>query len=252
MRITALVFAAFVITLSLPLAGWSNGAAPVSAEQSAMVNLELRDISVADGIKALFEGRGVKYTIEPGVTGRIIELTIKGVNFQEALKAFMEAAELTYSVNEGVYVIRPLNTKPVTSRTTTIYQRGESKPSAQSPPASFEPPAAPVNIAAVPTNQIIVNPQPSSNEAMYTPPPAMDPGYGYGGYGGYSPPPYYQIGNMVFPFGWPPYDINSAPYITAYGSPNYPPPPGWVTPEWLQFMRTAYAMFPRPQYITPY
>lgn len=248
MSITALVFATLAVALSLPLAGWSNGTAPASADQSALVNLEMRNVPVVDGIRVLFGGRGIQYRIEPGITGNIVELAIKGVTFQEALKAFMEAAELTYTVSEGVYVIRPLNAKPVTARTTTIYQRGEIKPAAQSPPPVIEQPAAPVAVAAVPNNQIIVNPQPS--QAAYAP-PSMDPGYG-NGYGGYYPPPYYQIGNMVFPFGWPPYDINSAPYITAFGSPNYPPPPGWVTPEWLQFMRSAYAMFPRPQFITPY
>lgn len=77
------------------------------SRQTAKVNLELQDVSVSEAIEKLFKDTALKYELKPGVTGRIVEIRLRDIGFEEALGAIAKAARLTYRVSGGVYVIGP-------------------------------------------------------------------------------------------------------------------------------------------------
>ncbi|MCE5198674.1 MAG: STN domain-containing protein [Armatimonadota bacterium] len=235
---------AVAVILTAPVTLYAQGDTPAQVNAST-VNLELKNVPIDEGIAALFEGRGLKYQILPGVSGRIVELKLRGVTFEQALKALTDAAELTYTVKDGVYVINPVKqSKPIKAVPVAV---SGTKPSAVQPQAA-QPPAA--EIAEAPAaqpapqgnsqNQVFVNQQ---APVYYGQQGGGIPAYGY-------PPPYYQAGNLRFMYGWPPVTFaGSDTYVMNYG-PGFPPPPGWVSPEALRFLRGSYATRAQP-YFTP-
>lgn len=236
------LFSAFYLTLfaALLMVGFANS--DVSA-RSTLINLELQNTSVVEGIKALFEGSGYRYSIDPGITGKIIELTIKGFTFDQALKEFASAADFTYTVDNGNYVIRPAKVSVVSVPGRTIFARGTAP---QLPVAQPEyPPPMPT-----PTQVVVTQNAPVVYSQQVTP---MGGGYGGNGYGGGYYPPYYQAGNLRIASGWPPYNLTSDnPYILNVGYPPPPPPPGWLPYGMERFLRAANALALRPYFTTAY
>ena len=81
--------------------------AQTAGTTSGFLDVDIKDVPVKQAIDTLFEGRGLSYYIQPGVKGRIVELRLKGITFEEGLKALGDAAGFTYTVQEGAYVISP-------------------------------------------------------------------------------------------------------------------------------------------------
>jgi len=90
-----------VITVALILA-----AGALYADDGKKVSLQLSDTPVIDVIDYLFKDSGYKYTIEPGVSGRI-SVGIKDLPFEEAVKAIADASNLEYTVGAGRYIFKP-------------------------------------------------------------------------------------------------------------------------------------------------
>jgi hypothetical protein len=229
-----------------------------STSNVRIVNLELADVPVKDAIEKLFAGTGLKYNIGPGVSGRVVELKLKGVTFEQALNALMEAARLTYKLEDGVYIISPADAKTSTSNNQgeSATKQDTSKPQEQLPSEqtptdkteTTEPNAqqrSPTGQATV-TGPIIISNEQSSPVFYGHPLPPYYPPYGIDGY-----PPVYQFGAVRILGGYPPVVVAGGnPYIIRHG-PLPPPPIGYVSPEVLRFLRTQWAIQNRT-YITPY
>lgn len=238
------------------LADQSN---PSPTSNVRIVNLELADVPVKDAIEKLFVGTGLKYNIRPGVSGRVVELKLKGVTFEQALDALMEAARLTYKLEDSVYIISPADAKASTSKdqgesaTKQDTDKPQEQPPSEQTPTDKTDTPAPNAQQGLPSGQatatgpiIISNEQ--SAPVFYghpLPPPYYLP-YDLDGY-----PPVYQFGAVRILGGYPPVVVAGGnPYIIRHG-PLPPPPIGYVSPEVLRFLRTQWAIQNRT-YITPY
>ena len=73
---------------------------------NAPVSLSL-DGDVRGALKSLFGQAGVNYVIGRGVPGRAVTLELKNVPFTDALRLALLSADLTYTVENGVYVVAP-------------------------------------------------------------------------------------------------------------------------------------------------
>jgi hypothetical protein len=220
--------------------------------KAALVDLDLKNVTVEQGISALFAGTGYKYEIAPGVSGKVVELRLKGIKFEQALSLFTDAAGLTYTISDGVYIISPAANPGQASR--TIIQQGTAK-YAQKPVKNasvkypqqtaqaqasqpISPQVAPQ--AAVPTQQVVVN---QHAPVIYSQ-PSDNPGY-------YGYPPIYGAGNMGVIGGWGPLvNVGGYPYVARVGLGPVPPP-GWVGPDLLRFLRTMNAVTPRMRIYGP-
>lgn len=212
----------------------------ITATVTGPVDINLSNVPVRQAIQSIFEGRGLRYIIEPGVTGKVVEIKFKGVTVAEALKALGDAAGFTYTYEEGVYTISP-KTAAVAS---TPAPRPEPAPKPVLPePRYVGPVARAQQPSAAP---IIVNNYPETSSRAgdlyaYAPYGGWGWGPGYFGGGGYYNTGYYN------PF----YTIAPPPYMVG----NFPPPPppaGWFSPDVEKVLRFQWAVPRRYGFITPY
>lgn len=214
---------------------------PKSASVAKTVSVELRDVPVAKAIDILFQGTGYRYSLQPGVTGKVVELKLHDITFEQALAAFTEAAELKYTIKDGVYTIGPA--------VATASGSGPAgsvviEPKQEAPEAQVVYPqennyvngedVAAAPIVQQPTTQVIVN-QESPSPIFYGQ-PAM------GGYPDYGAPyygaPYYQFGNVaILGNGGYPVVIAGRPSLYWRRVHAPPPPPGYVSADVLRFLR---------------
>lgn len=222
------------VVFALVLIGVFAGPMLVSAATAGMLDVDVKDVPVKQAIDTLFEGRGLKYYIQPGVKGRIVELRLKGIGFEEGLQALGDAAGFSFRVEEGAYIISPGNaaktahyTAPPVSAPAAMGTGGQGAPPVNQPP----PPAAP---------QVVVNNNITSPPPVYADAPAA------------SPAPFYGVGANTFGGGWgPTFNLGAGPYV--FGRFTQPPPPrGWVTPDVERFLRFEWAVPTRPGYAAPY
>lgn len=246
------------VAMAASMAAWADTADPATADAKPMVNVQLANTSVVDGIRALFQNTRFNYTIQPGVKGRIVEMTLKGITFDQALKAFVDAADLTYTIDEdGTYIIGPA--KPTRAATTVARTSQPATNTDQGTAAQAQP-----DQAAGQQQQAPSTPPGMIGPGLYQAAPGVNVSisqnapvfYGPGGIpmvdnSGYYPPPYFNVGNLGFASGWPPYTIGGVPYVLG-NSIGYPPPPGWVSPEMERLWRAQYAFQLRPYFVTPY
>lgn len=241
--VAAMVLAALVVN------------ADVGAARSgsvAVVNLELNNTPIKDAIGALFQGTGLKYYIEPGVAGRVVELKIKGVTLDEGLAALADAGGFTYRIIEGSYIIGPA---------AVAYQQPEARaivaarpgppPVAQS--GSGPAVAAPAKPQEMPERLPPIQQHIEGGSSNVT---IVQPGSaGYGGYGGYGPwggYGSYQFGNVGIIGGWPGISvIGGSPYVVGHMPPG-PPPPGMFGPDLTRFLNTQWAVRSRFGVSWPY
>ncbi len=244
MKSIGLFLAVSMVMIALPV---TLSAAIESSGSSALVNIELKNVTIEQGIASLFEKSGYKYTIEPGITGKIVELKIKGVTFDQALNAFLKAADLTYELKNGVYYIKQ-NPQPSKS-TTTIVAQGSARSVTNSTPAASVPytqqqpvkqnqnqqvAALPNPVPSQPSQQITV----SQQAPVFYGQPNVNPGY-YGYW-----PNYYQAGNIGIIGGYGGIAVlGGVPYVATYGQGPLPPP-GYVSADQLRFLRTIKAITP--------
>jgi len=215
-------------------------AAGVRAEQgntntgaSRILNIELKDTPIKGAIDSIFRGTGLKYYIRPGVSGKVVELKLTGVTVEQAISALAEAAQLTVKIEDGAYIIAP---GPKTAGPAYAPKARE-----QEQPGSQEPKGT-VQTQGGNTAQAIIN-QPPSSPVYYGQPGPYNNPYAYGYGGGY--PNAYQFGQLSILGGYPPVVVAGGnPYILQRG-PLVPPPPGYVGPDLLRFLRTQWAIQPR-------
>lgn len=239
MRALIMVALMMVGALAWPVLAYSA----VSDPGSGLLNVDICNVPVKQAIDTIFEGRGVKYYIQPGVTGKIVELKLKGITFEEGLKSLGGAAGFTYRIEDGAYIISPA--KAGTKETQAVVPTLQPSPPAQSAAQTTgelratdqgQPSAAPVVV----------------NNNISSPPPVF---YGSGdGGGGYGVPygSVYNVGNTGYLGGWYPIlNIGTGPYV--FGRFFQPPPPsGWVTPDVERFLRFNWAVPRRPGFAAPY
>ncbi len=72
----------------------------------APVSLSL-DGDVRGALKSLFGQAGANYVIGRSVPGSAVTLELKNVSFTDALRLVLRSADLTYTVENGVYVVAP-------------------------------------------------------------------------------------------------------------------------------------------------
>jgi hypothetical protein len=228
-------FTAALVLIGM-LAGPSIAYAAADKTVSGPVNIDVANVSVRQAIDTLFEGRGLKYYIQPGVSGRIVQLKLKGIAFDQALKALGDAAGFSFRIEDGAYVIGP-----GAAEVAIVHRAAPAQTKAQAPP---EPAASPDQSAqgrdqSGRTAPVVVNNNISSPPAVnYSPPaPAYPAPY---------PDPYYAYG------GWSPVvNLGSGPYV--FGRfPQPPPPPGWVSPDMERLLRFQWAVPTRPGFAAPY
>jgi hypothetical protein len=110
----ALVLVVMVFGSGLALAAAAGDDPQPTSDKK--VTLQLSDTPVIDAIDRLFQGTGYKYTIEPGVSGRI-SLGFKDVPFEQAIRDVAEASGLTYRASGGRYVFAPKPKEDIPART---------------------------------------------------------------------------------------------------------------------------------------
>ncbi|MCL5103286.1 MAG: STN domain-containing protein [Armatimonadetes bacterium] len=235
-RVCVLVILAVLAVSNISAVAWADDGAPTT-DSPGLVNLSLKDVSIKSGIDALFAGRGLKYYIQPGVSGKVVELKLTGVTFEQALKAFTDAADLSYTMQDGAYIIGPAKPKAEAA--------APSQNTKPTPPAAGQYVPPPVQglapIQPSPSTQVVVNQSPAPVYYGH-------PGGGAGFYG-YPYPPAYQAGNVGILYGWPPVQLTGTTSVLNFGL-TAPPLPGWVGPDMLRFLRSYYILQPRP-YFTP-
>lgn len=229
------------VVLALALIGVFAGSVLAYAavgSTSGSLDIDLKDVPVKQAIDTLFEGRGLKYYIQPGVKGRIVELRLKGISLDEGLQALGDAAGFSFRVDNGAYIISPGKAAPnsapaavanVDSPFVDTAGSGGGPAMRQQPP----PPVAP---------QVVINNNISSPPPVNT----TDASVGFGA-------PFYGVGGTAFQGGWfgPTFNLGAGPYV--FGQWAQPPPPsGWVTPDVERFLRFNYAVPRRPGYAAPY
>lgn len=219
-----------------------------SDKSAAIVNIELNNVPLKQAIDTLFQGRGLSYVVQPGVTGKVVELKLKGLTFNEALKALADAGNFTYCIEDGVYVIGPKATVAVARR--PAQPTVKYAPAAPASPVQEPVESQPVVLAPPPPAQVVVN----QNQApVFYGQPGSSPYYD-SGYGGN--PGFYTVGSAVRVYnggGFNPVVVTGGyPSIIGTGFFPPPPPPGWVSPYMLSVMRFGYATQSRPFFITPW
>lgn len=256
-RTIKLVLLIALITAAVSLQAQTDQS-PAASKNAALVSIELKDLPVKDAIDALFQGTGRSYFILPGVTGRVVDLKLKGITFDEALKALTDAAGLAYTVEDGVYTVGPVAKIAVIApetvtgsgpgaKTAQEYkyptQSEQPKPAETGPKTAAQPPTS---VTEGSPTTVIVN---EAHAPVYYGHPAPQP-FAYN----YNYPPIYRFGNVSVVGGGysePVVVAGGGPYVFGFG-PMYPPPPGWVSPEVMRFLRGQWAIQQRPYFITPY
>lgn len=265
------------VVLGASAFAWADAASPAPSGVKSMVDIQLTDAPVVDGIRALFRNTNLNYAVQPGVSGKIVEMTLRGVTFDQALKAFMGAAGLKYTIDEeGTYIIGPakatnstqvvmgrLKPTPVTDQSSTTQTASDTTAGQLTDPAQTEADIVAQQASLVPYAEVNpyvyqiapgVNFAPSGQGGVYYGrggigivdsggyyPPFTIGGSGYGGYGGYG----YGYGGFPYTIG------GGMPYIIG-NSMGPPPPSGWVNPEMQRLWRAQYASQLRPYFVTPY
>ena len=224
------------VLLALVLMGVFGGSVLAYAAASAsgpLLDVDLKDVPVKQAIDTLFDGRGLKYYVQPGVKGRIVELRLKGITLDEGLQTLGDAVGFSFRVDNGAYIISPVKAaSPVVTVTTPA-----SVPSAmteESPPSTLKqtPAAAPAQPPIV-VNNSVTSPPPVVTVAT-TDSCGGAPCFG-NGYNGW----------------WPGFTLNTSPYV--FGRWAQPPPPsGWVSPDVERFLRFNWAVPRRPGFAAPY
>lgn len=252
-RVVAILSSLVLFILVMPMTLLAANAGPVNPS-AVPVNIELCNVTVKEAIDSLFKISGIKYYIEPGVktSGKIAELSLKGITFDQALAALTDAAGITYSIKDGAYLISKTGSKAlITQRTAPNagmqYQgaigsgpAGNYAQQALAQPGPAQPQTSP---------QVVIN-QPGPTYNGSTGPTTYGGGNdnagGYGGYG-YGYGGVYRSGNASIIGGG--YGssvvVGGNPFITGFGTLP-PPPPGWVSPDQLRFLRGTWTFMNRP------
>ncbi|UCC67111.1 MAG: hypothetical protein JSV79_08155 [Armatimonadota bacterium] len=100
----------------------AGGCAWAQAEDRP-ITLDLREADLEDALRLIFKDTPSSFTLESGVTGREVTLTLNNVTFSQALRAILEMHGLTYRKEDRIYHIvrkpeEPINPPTPPERTT--------------------------------------------------------------------------------------------------------------------------------------
>ena len=226
------------VLLALVLIGVVAGSVLAYAAASAsgsLLDVDLKDVPVKQAIDTLFDGRGVKYYVQPGVKGRIVELRLKGLSLDEGLRALGDAAGFSFRVENGAYIISP--GKATTAVAPSVTPVVEPMPPAVAEQSMAQPAKQPPVAGPAPPPVVI------NNNVSSPPPVSVVAGDGCGG------------GAPCFGNGyngwWPGFTLNTSPYV--FGRWDQPPPPsGWVSSDAERLLRFNWAVPRRPGFAAPY
>lgn len=120
--------------------------APVTAHaqrKAARVSIHLRDRPVRAALERIFNDAGLQHAIDPRVSG-YVTLKIRNQPFENALKLIMRSSTipLTYTKENNVYIVKPVQTAPVMSNTSGSTPDVED-PTGDVPPTYVDPTAIP-------------------------------------------------------------------------------------------------------------
>ena len=145
LRLAFAVIAISSLVIGAASAAADDGAQPPSEKK---VTLQLANTPVIDAIEMLFRDTGYKYTVLPGVSGRI-NLRLADVPFEQALAKLTDLAGLEYQVKAGRYIIGP---KP--KKEAEVTATPKEVPEEQSPHEGVLPPGHPPIEPAYPNGPI--------------------------------------------------------------------------------------------------
>lgn len=77
------------------------------ADPGKRVSLNFKDVPVRSAVEMLFNGSGLNYVVEPGVSGTVAVLRVEDMPFTDALSTLLKASGLTVRKESGVYHIGP-------------------------------------------------------------------------------------------------------------------------------------------------
>lgn len=196
------------LALIILLVGIVAGEATLFAADGK-ISLDFKNTPVDKVLTSLFQGTGHNYMLAPGITS-FVTVSLRDMDFDQALQATLRSANLTYRLEDGVYIIRQ---KDLPS-TAGSYNKPVAPPAATSSSGTdAELPSAEVRIEKIQLiyvdcvdiaamfgqdtpmsrGQMLANSGPASSlyGAFTQPTPGYGSGYGYGygnsgyGYGGY-------------------------------------------------------------------
>ncbi len=127
-----------------------DAAQPIAQEQRP-INIDVRDMAVADVLRMLGQAANANIIVGAGVTGNIQSLTLRNISVEAALKLITEAQGYFWRCEDNVYVV---SAAPMPSRTGASSQPPEgsqvesrygqppedSSPTVPPPPVVQEPP----------------------------------------------------------------------------------------------------------------
>ncbi|MEN6372424.1 MAG: STN domain-containing protein [Armatimonadota bacterium] len=224
LRRMRVIFIAAVIVLATGIAIPNGSQPPVEKK----VTLQLADMPIIDVIDYMFQGTGYKYTIEPGVSGRI-SVGFNNIPLEQAVKAVADASSLDYTKAPGRYIFKPKAKTPVATKPMPEDQYQPERQTAA-------PPAASGGFSGT-----IINEQTLINEQIPPIPSILDIG---------------GIGVLDYPYSYGGiYDLS--PYSYYNGAPSRFVPPGYVSPSRQRFYDSISAAhsvpgFPAYRFGRPY
>lgn len=256
---SAMILTVFALAFS---AAYAAETEQTDAKTNPNVNLKLADMSVKDGIEALFKDTGLRFQVDPAITGRITELKLEGVRLTDALDAICEAAKLSYSIRDGVYVIVPaarVESTAVQPVTQQLPETAEVAPATQEfdSQAGMESPTAVTGYTqqagsgqdAQAADQSTQTAETAADGPVYygqpldTPLAVVVPSY----------PPFYDLGNMrMLNRGWGPYVMGGTSPEVMRRNLLEPRREGYVNPEVQRFLDGQRAIRNRTYILPPF
>lgn len=209
------------------------------------VTVQVAGVPVVDAIDYLFCGTGYKYTIEPGIAGRV-SLNIVDMPLDEAICKLATSAGLGYIFDGKRYIFIPCPRKMelpcppcgAGAGTTEAQKQPNNAPEMQpqmpnmtAPPMTGPPMAPPRQMPSGPVTQGPIFYGNYSPRIYEAPPPS------YGGCGGWGcGGPFLIVGGPAYPLG--------APLVL--------PPPYLRPPSLQRMLAQMYALYSTPGYPTTY
>jgi hypothetical protein len=71
------------------------------------ITIDLTEMSVQDALESILDKAEVNYVLKAGITGRIDKLHFRSVSFSAALESIVQTSNLTYELEDGIYIISP-------------------------------------------------------------------------------------------------------------------------------------------------
>lgn len=257
---SAMILTVFALAFS---AAYAVETEQTDAKTNPNVNLKLADMSVKDAIEALFKDTGLRFQVDPAITGRITELKLEGVRLTDALDAICEAAKLSYSIRDGVYVIVPA------TRAETVVTQPAAQPlpeTAEVAPATTDEfnwqtgAASPTALTGYTNQTVGAQETQATDQSTQTAETTADGPVYYGqpldtpiAVAVPSYPPFYDLGNMrMLNRGWGPYVVGGTSPDVMRRNLLEPRREGYVNPEVQRFLDGQRAIRNRTYILPPF